>query len=111
MVKSMYGVLHTDSQPMTLPCTTGRNDLLYNMTRTRRYRDVLTGDLIAWSGDLEMPEVVRWYRRYFNAVVLFNRLCTGPNSTAQIISRNETLKIFGTFVAMTETNAYCAFMQ
>jgi hypothetical protein len=35
IMKAMYGVLHTDSQPMLILCTTGRNDLVYIMTRTR----------------------------------------------------------------------------
>jgi hypothetical protein len=69
------------------------------------------GDLIRWQGKLEQPNVHCLYCSFFNAVDVHNKLAVGPRSVSGVCVGSLPLKLWLSFLAFAETNAYLLYAR
>ena len=105
---TFYAGGHMDKKPMYLIATCGTS--LEGDVAVRRYRGQVTTGPPTY--ELPQPNMHATYRRYFNAVDLFNRDCFGPLSV-QFAVRTQSWyrRFFLAVLGMCETNALMAYRQ
>jgi hypothetical protein len=104
------GAFHMDKKPMTLFATAGSSRKAPPVMRRRVYMSE-DGDLICWQGKLEQPNVHYIYRSLFNAVDVHNKLPVGPRSVSGVCVGSLPLKLWLSFLAFAETNAYLLYAR
>jgi hypothetical protein len=104
------GAFHMDRRPMTLLATAGSSREAPPVMRRRVYMSD-DGDLVRWVGELQQPNVHYLYRSFFNAVDVHNKLSVGPRSVSSVCVGSLPLKLWLSFVAIAETNAYLLYAR
>jgi hypothetical protein len=104
------GAFHMDKKPITLLCTTGSSKEVPVVTRRRLYMDA-DGDLVRWHGKLRQPDAHYICRSNFNAVDVYNKLATGPQSICSVGANSLVSKLFLSVDAFAETNAYLMYVK
>ncbi|NBX97432.1 hypothetical protein EBQ81_01010, partial [bacterium] len=106
--KKVYAGGHMDKQPLIVCFSTGTT--LPGEKKVRHRSKLQQGEVVKAQYTLEQPQVHALYRKYFNAVDLFNKASGQPGTLPDVWKTKKAYRrLFAATVAWIETNAMLAF--